>query len=120
MKAFLVAACFAATLLAGCSGSQAPANEVLGTNDGGSRFVSPDLQVKTGDSVTFRMGTGSHTVDFIDTDGVSKATSGNLDPGQTHVVTFSQAGTYRYFCAYHSSVGAGGERTGMVGTITVT
>lgn len=65
----------------------------------------------------------SHTVDFAegegDVEGVSDAHRGNLDPGDTHDVTFTQAGTYPYFCRYHSSI-SGGERVGMVGTIIVT
>ena len=113
-----------ALTLAGCSSSPStPSNVVSMTNVGGSQFSPSSLAVAAGTTVTFKDVDGSHTVDFAEgtasVEGVSESHSGNLDPGQTFQVTFTKAGTYRYFCAYHSSVG-GETRTGMVGTVTVT
>jgi plastocyanin len=85
-------------------------------------FQPGAVTVAVGDGVTFRVVEASHTVDFTEGEagvsGIDRAHSGNLDPGDTFVVTFGERGTYPYFCLYHSSV-SGGERVGMVGTITV-
>ena len=106
---------------AGCTGTpdtQGDVVEALATS-----FTGGDLSVSVGDTVTFNMVQASHTVDFAEGDGavpgVSQAHSGNLDQGDTYTVTFTQPGTYHYFCLYHSSL-SGGQRVGMVGTITVT
>lgn len=88
--------------------------EILALGDAhhGDRFEPAERRVSVGESVSFRVvGTTPHTVDFEDTAGVSSPRSGNLDEGATHVVTFSQAGTYRYYCQYHIP--------GMRGTLVV-
>ncbi|GAC1637047.1 MAG: hypothetical protein NVS4B8_01340 [Herpetosiphon sp.] len=41
--------------------------------------------------------------------------SGNVDQGKSYSFTFSNAGTYKYYCLYHGSP----TGTGMVGTIVV-
>lgn len=106
-------------LLAGCSsGSDDRDIRALAERfEGGTRTVA------VGEPVTFRIVKASHTVDFSEGDealvGVSKAHSGNLVEGERYDVTFTEPGSYPFFCRYHSSVTPQG-RVGMVGTITVT
>lgn len=117
-------------LLAGCAAPGTPATSgdarlvqglsVGGAGQHGDQFEPKSLAIAVGQTVTFRMAEGgAHTVEFQDTAGVSSPKSGNLNPGDETKVTFAQAGTFRYFCAYHSSVGGSGMREGMVGAITV-
>lgn len=108
-----------ATTLAGCTGASEPDNLVIGN---ASSFAHGDLTINVGETVTFEMRQASHTVDFSegegDVPGVSNAHSGNLDEGDSWTTTFTEPGTYPYFCRYHSAI-SNGERVGMVGTITV-
>ena len=111
----------ATVALAGCTGSTpSPGNEVTGLSE---HFQNGDLTVAVGEAVTFRIKQGAHTVDFAENgapaNGVSNAHSGNLASGSTFGVTFTEPGTYPYFCQYHSFL-QGGQRSGMVGTIAVT
>jgi plastocyanin len=111
----------AALALAGCTTTEprAGADEILAMSDAshGDHFEPAARTAQVGDTLTFRVvGTTPHTVDFgSDTRsavaGVSQAHSGNLAPGDTFEVTFTQPGTYDYFCQYHLP--------GMTGTITV-
>lgn len=84
----------------------------LGDAHHGDRFEPAEVRASVGEPVTFRVvGATPHTVDFEADVGVSLARSGNLDEGETHVVTFSEPGTYRYYCQYHIP--------GMRGTLVV-
>lgn len=109
--------------IAGCF--SIPPTEILATNRGGSQFEPAEIRVPPGKPIVFKviLDGSSHTVDFAEgnslKEGVSESHSGNLDPGQTFEVTFARPGLYPYFCAYHSSLGSDGERTGMVGTVSV-
>lgn len=111
-----------ALLATGCANpgsNDSKDSEVVATNEGGRDHFEPaTLRVTAGTTVTFRDERGSHTVDFQQARGVSAPHSGNLDPGMTHAVRFDQAGTFHFYCAYHSSQDATG-RTGMVGAIEV-
>lgn len=115
---FLAAAAPLALLaLAGCA---SVGTTVVATNEGGrDRFEPARLEVKAGTAVVFADERGSHTVDFVEPQGISPISSGNIDPGERHEVRLNTPGTYHYFCRYHSS-GEGTARTGMVGTIEVT
>jgi LPXTG-motif cell wall-anchored protein len=75
----------------------------------GDNFFDPaSLTIAVGDSVTWTNdGKVAHTV----TANGGSFDSGNLNPGHSFTHTFSQAGTFRYFCQYHA---------GMTGTIKVT
>lgn len=119
-RAAVVPVALALLALAGCSdGAGDAGNVVIATNEGGrDRFDPASLSVTAGSTVTFRGERGLHTVDFVETDGLSAPHGGNLDPGQGHHVRFDLPGTYPYYCQYHSS-GDGAARTGMVGTVTV-
>ncbi len=67
--------------------------------------------------VTLTISTGT-VVKWVNNDGVAHTVtsnndlfdSGRMENGQTFEHTFNDAGTYEYFCAYHS---------GMQGTIIV-
>jgi plastocyanin len=75
----------------------------------GSRaFAPPDLNVKTGTTVTW-MNTDrdSHTT----RSDVPGWNSGTISPGRQFSFTFQASGTYPYHCAFHP---------GMTGTVVVT
>lgn len=88
-----------------------------GDSYGGNLFEPATLTINAGEKVTWDVtGEGHHTVDFlapIDAAGQTPK-SGDLGPGQTFDVTFTEPGTYKYYCKYHSN-----KQTGMVGTIIV-
>lgn len=116
MKWLLIALIVAA----GCAG---PANEGdVEIKAMATTFADGNPTIAVGESVTFVMVEQSHTVDFAEETaeipGLSSSHSGNLNEGDTFTVTFTEPGTYRYYCQYHSSI-SGGERLGMVGVITV-
>lgn len=109
-------------VLAGCTGSdpvQPGPHEVLAVADGnhGERFLPAERTISVGDTLTFRVvGRTPHTVDFGTSatavvPGVSHAHSGNLAQDDTFAVTFTQPGSFEYFCQYHLP--------GMTGTVTV-
>lgn len=93
-----------ALLVAGCA-SPSPTTQsgtVEARTDGGTpHFVPDSLNVAKGDSVTFRDVSGTHTVTFDDADGVSKADSGPLNPGDTFQAAFSKAGSFHFHCQFH-------------------
>lgn len=105
----------AAVALAGCA--TPPADDALtvhaigGQGQHTDRFEPASLHVAVGDTVTFKVDSGAHTVDFEEMAGVSSLQSGNLDEGATHTVTFTEPGTFAYRCAYHVP--------GMVGSVVV-
>lgn len=70
-------------------------------------FEPGTLTVTPGTTVTWTNdGNDSHTVSADD----GSFDSARLDPGESFSVTFDEAGTFAYFCAFHP---------GMVGTIVV-
>jgi plastocyanin len=72
-------------------------------------FAPSSITIQVGESVTWSNdGQNPHTV----TANGGGFDSGNLNPGQGFSYTFSQAGTFAYFCQYHRSLG-------MKGTVTV-
>ncbi|MGB1821098.1 MAG: plastocyanin/azurin family copper-binding protein [Ilumatobacteraceae bacterium] len=75
----------------------------------GFSFAPSALTVEVGDTVTWtNFDSAIHTVTFNDSPSLS---SGGLQEGDTHSVTFDNVGTYAYGCSPHAS---------MQGTITVT
>jgi len=73
------------------------------------KFNPEDLTINVGDTVTWTNNDGmAHTA--TSTDGPVSFDSGNIASGATWSFTFTEAGTYDYKCAYHSS---------MTATITV-
>jgi FtsP/CotA-like multicopper oxidase with cupredoxin domain len=79
--------------------SGAPAFEVAVLDN---RFEPRTLTVATGSTVTWRSrGINLHTSTALD----GRWDSGNLAPGQSFSFTFTQPGTYRYFCRQHATQG---------------
>ena len=75
----------------------------------GFSFAPSALTVQVGDTVTWtNLDSAGHTVTFS---GSPTLSSGGLQEGDTHSVTFDSVGTYTYLCSPHSY---------MQGTITVT
>lgn len=118
-------------------GGNTPAGQSAGSSSGSAattatvqmtdanKFDPASVSIAKGGTVTWKNGSSTqHT----STDDPSKAAnkadaglpsgaqpwdSGMLNPGQSFSHTFDVAGTYKYFCIPHESVG-------MLGTITVT
>ncbi|MGC6476860.1 MAG: cupredoxin domain-containing protein [Ilumatobacteraceae bacterium] len=75
----------------------------------GFSFAPSALTVQVGDTVTWtNLDSATHTVTF---NGSPSISSGGLQEGGTHSVTFDSVGTYAYGCSPHAY---------MEGTITVT
>lgn len=98
-------------LLAACGGSTgASAGPSVSALD--NSFSPKVLHIKVGQTVTWvDNGTSPHTVTADD----NSFNSGTFQPGAQYTHTFTQAGTYAYYCALHG--GPGG--IGMAGTIIV-
>ena len=76
-------------------------------------FTPAQLTVKVGTTVVWTSEDNApHTVTADD----GSFDSGNMKKGDSFKFTFTKAGTYPYYCAYHGAAGGGG----MSGTITVT
>ena len=123
-------AALAALVLAACSGSggsdpgsgptsppppAAPvqANTIRLVTSGGNRFEPANLEVPVGTTVTFVWEDGFH--DVIAAGSPSFQGSGDpVSPPKSFPVTFTEAGTYTFFCSVHGS-----PTGGMRGTITV-
>jgi len=76
----------------------------------GYQFTPASLSIAVGDTVTWtNHDTAPHNI--VVTDGPEKFTSPTLQTGQTFSHTFTQAGTYSYYCSIHPD---------MKATLTVT
>lgn len=74
------------------------------------KFTPATLSIAVGDTVTWtNHDTAPHNI--VVTDGPEKFTSPTLQTGQTFSHTFTQAGTYSYYCSIHPD---------MKATLTVT
>jgi len=75
-----------------------------------NKFAPETITVEAGGTITFKnTGKDAHTATAED----KSFDTGNLSAGQSKTVTVKTAGTFKYICIYHESLG-------MVGTITVT
>lgn len=75
----------------------------------GYAYSPASLTIDVGDTVTWtNMDTAPHTVTV--TSGPVKFNSGNLAQGESFTYTFTEAGTYDYYCAVHPD---------MVASVTV-
>ncbi|HEX6386411.1 MAG TPA: cupredoxin domain-containing protein [Anaerolineae bacterium] len=93
------------------SGIEAGAEMTVTVAD--SAFEPPELTVPVGTTITWvHEGRLTHTVTADD----ASFNSGNLRTGDTFTFTFSEAGTYPYYCRFHGAPGG----IGMAGTIIVT
>ncbi len=115
----------AALVLAACSGSDggptppppppAPAqtNTIKLVTSGGNRFEPANIEVPVGTTVTFVWESGFH--DVTSAGSPTFQGSGNpVSPPKSFPVTFTERGTYTFFCSVHGSA-----TSGMRGTITV-
>jgi plastocyanin len=101
---------------AGTPGPSSSSSPAAGAADGAAvtlldnRFTPNNLTVKSGTTVTWtNNGTNAHTITSFN--GVWD--SGLSNHGNTYTFTFSQPGTYKYYCRQH-------VLQGMTGTIVVT
>jgi plastocyanin len=109
--ALLLAPLAAAPLLL-VSGSAAAqeGNQVTATAD--NKFEPAKIEIKAGDEVTWTNAGGAHTVTGGENapDPASPIGNNNLfDPNATVKIKFDKAGTYKYFCQPHLTVGMVGE-----------
>jgi plastocyanin len=82
-------------------------------------YSPASLTVSVGDTVTWtNEDTAPHTVTV--SDGPVKFASSNLSQGQTFSYTFTEAGTYSYYCAVHPDMKASVTVTGSTTTPTST
>jgi plastocyanin len=71
-------------------------------------FAPPSITIQVGGTVTWSNdGQTAHTV----TANSGSFDSGNLDPGQSFDHTFTQPGSFDYYCQYHRSLGQEGTVT---------
>ena len=121
----LLMAC--AATLAACGdddedgGNNPPANTMLVENN---EFTPSTLTVPVGTTVTFSWPSGSvnhNVVPWASNTGAIPASPNQpelLDGPTSFQTTFNDAGTFRFFCSIHGSVGDAGELSGMAGSIT--
>jgi plastocyanin len=77
-------------------------------------FRPEDAQITAGTEVVWRnRGRNVHNVLPVDGDGWGVEVD-DFGPGETYAHTFTEAGTYPYYCSLHGTTTAG-----MIGTITV-
>lgn len=90
--------------------NNSPANIPPNTVVMGSMSFNPaTMTVARGTTVTWRNDDGAAHTSTSDSTGWD---TGNMPAGASRTTTFNIAGTFRYHCTYHRSMG-------MVGTITV-
>lgn len=81
----------------------------------GFEFVPSTLRVPPGQAVTWRnVDPAFHTVTFV-VGGAELV----ADPGETVTWTFTEPGTYEYYCRPHASQSSDGAWIGMTGRIVV-
>jgi plastocyanin len=116
-------------ILAACGGDDGdggdnppPTNTIEVLNN---QFNPSALTVSAGTTVTFTWASGSinhNVVPWASNSAAIPASPGQptlLDAPNTFGVTFPAAGTFRFFCSAHGSVGSAGQLSGMAGIITV-
>src|SRR5579885_1681274 len=99
-------------MLAACGGTggASPSGPTVTMLD--NEFSPKQIHITAGETVTWmNNGQVAHTVTADD----NKFDSGNIDSGKTYSHTFTETGTYAYYCALHG--GAGG--VGMAGVVIV-
>lgn len=101
---------FTATATAGQGGGLV---EIHLTTSGGARFVPANVQVAVGTTVRWIWDDGPHTVS-PSTIGTFTGNPTAENPPKTYEFTFTQAGTYAFYCDVH-----GTRTSGMRGTVVV-
>lgn len=124
-----------AVLIVGCGPAYGDGDTGLPTNPPGGNpiinvvdfnFAPATLNISTGTTVTFNwpLGSANHTVvPSTANPGAIPASPGGAgtprDGPYMFNASFGSDGTYRFYCSEHGAEGAGGDVTGMSGTITV-
>jgi len=81
--------------------------------------LSGNATIQVGDTVTWTDSAGDHTVTSVPSDPV-QFDSGTMIAGKSFSETFTQPGTYIYYCQIHDFLNAQGLPSGaQSGTITV-
>lgn len=84
------------------------------------QFTAANVTVNAGETVTWTLASGTHTVTSDDGRFASSPGSPGDLTGTPYTVTFNTPGTYYYHCFYHGTAGNGSAPgAGMVGSITV-
>ena len=84
-----------------------------------NQFSPSSVVVAIGGTVTFHwVGSGGHSVTPSGSPSFSP-TAGVSYPPKDLTVTFSEAGTYNYYCITHGSSDGYGGRGNMLGTVVV-
>jgi plastocyanin len=92
------------------SSAPAPSGNEVKTDTGTSKFVPATLTVKVGTKVTWTADQAVHSVTSGEGGKEDKAGPMHSPIGfPTYSVTFTKAGTYKYFCIPHASLGMVGE-----------
>src|SRR3954452_3527411 len=91
-----------ATLDLGVGVAQAGGGTVKASN---FSFKPKTITIQKGQKVTWKRVTGRHTVTFVR--GSYDKTLGRANPTRSR--TFKNAGTFKYFCRFHRSLGMTGK-----------
>ena len=106
---------YTATATDGTEPPPGPTIQVLGPN-GGNRFEPNQVTISVGQTVTWSWPEGALAHNVLPDVGSTPIPSGPVTDGpHTYSFTFTEAGSFRYFCRTHGNVG--GE--GMSGRIIV-
>ena len=106
---------YTATATTGGGPPEGPTVQVLGP-DGGNRFEPNLVTITVGQTVTWVWPEGSLSHNVAPDNGNSPSASGPVTDGpETHSFTFTEPGSYRYFCMTHGAPGG----VGMSGRVIV-
>ena len=109
----LVALLFAVSAARPAAQSASAEGDAASVSIKDSEFEPQQITVKAGTTVTWKNeGKMAHTVNADD----GSFESPTLGAGKTFSRKFTEAGTYRYYCAFHG----GKDGDGMSGTVVVT
>ncbi len=108
---FVLAAGALALALGGCSSSN-PTSPTYGGGGGTGNVVtisnfafSPTpLTVAVGTTVTWRNSDNAAHTATADNSSAFQFDTGGISPGATSAITFTQAGTFEYFCKFHTTM----------------
>jgi plastocyanin len=119
------------SVLAGCSGTETTGANPFPEDPGGTPVQAATVQVvdnsfspnavvvAVGGTVTFHwVGTAGHSVTPTGSPAFSPTAAVSFPPKDL-TVTFTTAGTYRYYCTNHGASDGYGTRGTMVGTVVV-
>jgi plastocyanin len=96
---------YTATATTGTGPPPGPTVQVLGP-EGGNRFEPNLVTINVGQSVTWSWPEGALDHNVVPDDGNTPIPSGPVTDGPTtYSFTFTQAGSFRYFCRTHGGVG---------------